>query len=65
MLYRMYLRYAQKNNYKVEVLDYQSGDEAGIKSVSVSIKGPYAYGYLKAEHGGASFGSHFPFRFEC
>lgn len=51
MLYRMYTRYAQKKRYKVEVLDYQSGDEAGIKSVTMLIKGPYAYGYLKAERG--------------
>jgi len=51
MLYRMYTRYAQKKLYKVEVLDYQSGDEAGIKSVTMLVKGPYAYGYLKAERG--------------
>lgn len=51
MLYRMYTRYAQKKKYKLEVLDYQSGDEAGIKSVTILIKGPYAYGYLKAERG--------------
>ena len=51
MLYRMYLRYAQKKDFKVEVLDYQSGDEAGIKSVSLLIKGSYAYGKLKSEIG--------------
>ncbi|MBU0476383.1 MAG: peptide chain release factor 2 [Bacteroidetes bacterium] len=51
MLYRMYSRYAQKKRYKVEILDYQSGDEAGIKSVTMLVKGPYAYGYLKAERG--------------
>lgn len=51
MLYRMYTRWAQSNKYKVEVLDYLDGDEAGIKSVTVSIKGPFAYGYLKAEQG--------------
>lgn len=51
MLYRMYARYAQKKKYKVEVLDYQAGDEAGVKSVTLLIKGPYAYGYLKAERG--------------
>lgn len=51
MLYRMYLRYAQRKGYKVETLDYQSGDEAGIKSVTLRLKGAFAYGYLKAEHG--------------
>lgn len=51
MLYRMYTRYALKKRYKVEVLDYQAGEEAGIKSVTMLIKGPYAYGYLKAERG--------------
>ncbi len=51
MLYRMYSRYAQRKRYKVEVLDYQTGDEAGIKSVTMRIKGDFAYGYLKAERG--------------
>lgn len=51
MLYRMYQRWAQDHKYKVEVLDYLDGDEAGLKSVSLSIKGPFAYGYLKAEKG--------------
>jgi len=51
MLYRMYGRFAQKRKFKVEVLDYQAGEEAGIKSVTILIKGPYAYGYLKAERG--------------
>ena len=51
MLYRMYLRYCEKKNYKVEVLDYQPGDSAGIKSVSFSVKGNNAYGYLKNEKG--------------
>ena len=51
MLYRMYTRYAQKRKFKIEILDYQAGEEAGIKSVTVLIKGPYAYGYLKAERG--------------
>jgi len=51
MLYRMYMRYAQKKRFKVEILDYQAGEEAGIKSVTMLIKGPYAYGYLKAERG--------------
>ena len=51
MLYRMYIRWCEKKNYKVEVLDYQDGDEAGIKSVSIRIKGLNAYGYLKNEKG--------------
>lgn len=51
MLYDMYLRYADLHNFKVELLDYQSGDEAGLKSVSFLVKGMNAYGYLKAEKG--------------
>ena len=51
MLYRMYNRYAQRHDFKVEVLDYLDGDEAGIKSASILIKGVYAYGYLKSEMG--------------
>ena len=51
MLYRMYTRWCEKKNYKVEVLDYQDGDEAGIKSVSIMVKGLNAYGYLKNEKG--------------
>ena len=51
MLYRMYRRYAERKDYKVEVLDYQDGEEAGIKSVSMLIKGTNAYGYLKNEKG--------------
>ena len=51
MLYRMYLRYLEKKNYKVELLDYQAGDEAGIKSVSIRVIGNNAYGYLKNEKG--------------
>ena len=51
MLYRMYLRWAERQNYKIELLDYQKGDEAGIKDVSFIIKGENAYGYLKAENG--------------
>ena len=51
MLYRMYTRWCEKNDYKITVLDYQDGDEAGIKSVSILIKGQYAYGYLKNEKG--------------
>ncbi len=51
MLYRMYLRWAERKGFKVEGLDYQAGDEAGIKDVSFIIKGENAYGYLKVENG--------------
>ncbi len=51
MLYRMYTRWCEKKKYKIEILDYQVGDEAGIKSVSLRIKGKNAYGYLKSEKG--------------
>ena len=51
MLYRMYLRWAERNNFKIEPLDYQPGEEAGIKDVSFIIKGENAYGYLKTENG--------------
>jgi peptide chain release factor 2 len=51
MLFRMYLRYAQKQGFATDVLDLQTGEEAGIKSVTVEIKGEYAYGYLQAEAG--------------
>lgn len=51
MLYRMYTRWCEAKGYKIELLDYQAGDEAGIKSVSVKVKGLNAYGYLKNEKG--------------
>jgi len=51
MLYRMYVRWAERKGYTVEVLDYQDGDEAGIKSVSWQVNGLNAYGYLKSEKG--------------
>lgn len=51
MLYRMYTRWAEKHGFKVEVLDYLEGDEAGIKSVTIQISGQNAYGYLKSEKG--------------
>lgn len=51
MLYRMYCRWAEKKGFKVEVLDYLDGDEAGIKSVTIQIDGENAYGYLKSERG--------------
>lgn len=51
MLLRMYSRWCDKKCYKVETLDYISGDEAGIKSVTLKVIGEFAYGYLKAEKG--------------
>lgn len=51
MLFRMYRRYCEKHGFEVAVLDYLAGDEAGIKSVTFQVSGPYAYGYLKAERG--------------
>lgn len=51
MLYRMYLRFCEREGYKVETLDFQEGEEAGLKDVSFIVKGENAYGYLKAENG--------------
>jgi len=51
MLYRMYLRFAERKGWKVKILDYQAGDEAGIKDASILVEGDNAYGYLKAENG--------------
>ena len=51
MLYRMYNKWAQAHGMTVEVLDYQDGDEAGMKSASMMVKGPNAYGLLKSENG--------------
>lgn len=51
MLLRMYAMWAEKHGYKVSELDYNAGDVAGIKSVSIQIEGEYAYGYLKGENG--------------
>jgi len=51
MLMRMYTRYCEREGYKVEVMDYLAGDEAGVKSVTLSIEGINAYGYLKSEKG--------------
>ncbi len=51
MLYRMYDRWANRNGFKLEVLDSLSGEEAGLKSITMNIKGAYAYGYLKGEKG--------------
>jgi peptide chain release factor 2 len=51
MLMRMYIRWGERNNYKVRELYYLAGDEAGIKSVTLEFTGDYAYGYLKSENG--------------
>ena len=51
MLQRMYMRFCDKNNLSYEIIEYQAGEEAGIKSVTLHIKGSYAYGYLKCERG--------------
>ena len=51
MLLRMYLRWAEKKAFDTTIIDFQPGDEAGVKSVSITIEGEYAYGYTKAEIG--------------
>jgi peptide chain release factor 2 len=51
MLMRMYLRWAEQNGFKTQMIDYQDGDEAGIKSVTFSVTGEYGYGYLASETG--------------
>ncbi len=51
MLVRMYLRWAEQNDYEAEMLDSMPGEEAGLKSATLSIVGPYAYGYLRSEKG--------------
>ena len=51
MLLRMYLRWAERHNYEAELLDTSPGEEAGIKSAMLEVKGDYTYGYLKSEHG--------------
>jgi peptide chain release factor 2 len=51
MLLRMYLRWAERKGFSTTIIDYQPGDEAGLKSVSMTIEGDYAYGYAKAEIG--------------
>jgi len=51
MLYRMYTMWAEKNKYKIKILDYQDGDVAGIKTVTMEIEGEFAFGYLKGENG--------------
>ena len=51
MLYRMYIRWCNKNGFKVSVIDYQNGDVAGLKSAAIEVQGTNAYGFLKAESG--------------
>ena len=51
MLYRMYMRWAERKNYKTTVVDYQEGEQAGIKSASIEVEGDFAFGYLKSESG--------------
>jgi peptide chain release factor 2 len=51
MLFRMYLRYVEQKGFESEIIDYQPGDEAGIKSATFTVSGAYAYGYLKTETG--------------
>jgi peptide chain release factor 2 len=51
MLLRMYLRFCERRGWSTEMVDYQAGEEAGIKSATLMVRGDYAYGYLKSEHG--------------
>lgn len=51
MLFRMYLRWVERKGFTSEIIDFQPGDEAGLKSVTFTTKGEYAYGYLRAENG--------------
>ena len=51
MLLRMYYRFCERNNFHVDTIDYQPGEEAGIKSATLFIRGKNPYGYLKSEHG--------------
>ena len=51
MLYRMYTRWTERHGFTYQIMDYQEGDEAGIKSATIMVEGENAYGYLRGEHG--------------
>ena len=57
MLLRMYTRWGEAHGYKVKVLDYQAGEEVGVKSCTLEFEGEYAYGYLKSEKRRAPHGA--------
>ena len=65
MLLRMYMRWAERRKFQVELIDETDGDEVGIKSATLVIKGHNSHGWLKTESGGPSLGAHFAIRFEC
>ena len=65
MLMRMYMRWGERNGYKVTVTDLLEGDEAGIKSATIQVEGDYAYGYLKAENGVHRLVRLSPFNAQC
>ena len=65
MLERMYVRWAEARDYKVEIIGEHYGEEAGIKSATVLIKGANAYGWLKTEIRRAPAGAHLAFRLQC
>ena len=65
MLLRMYLRFCEKKGFRTEITDYQPGEEAGVKGVTFTAEGDYAYGYLRAEMGIHRLVRISPFRFQC
>ena len=65
MLLRMYVRWAEQHDYKVDILDEHAGEEAGIKSATMQVKGHNAYGWLKTESGVHRLVRISPYRFEC
>ena len=64
MLLRMYMRWAEKRGYKVALIEQSAGEEAGIKSATIEIKGENAYGWLKTEVGRAPAGAHLALRLQ-